>query len=80
MQWPLNLKRHSMILDKTTILSLYAFAAMGALYGFDLPFGEIIRLLVIGVGLVWLVVVRDVATTWKSENIQLLYFLVYVFI
>ena len=63
-----------------TVLSLYAFAAMGALYGFDLPFGEIIRLLVIGVGLVSLVVVRDVATTWKSENIQLLYFLVYVFI
>lgn len=63
-----------------TVLSLYAFAMMVALYSFDLPFDEIMRLLVISVGLGWLALLRDVTTRWKTENLQILYFIVYVFI
>ena len=63
-----------------TVSSLYAFTGLTAFYGFELLFAEIIRLLVIVFSLAWLVLVRDVESKWKNENLQLLYFLLYIFL
>ena len=63
-----------------TVSSLYAFTGLTAFYGFELSFAEIIRLLVIVFSLAWLVLVRDVESKWKNENLQLLYFLLYIFL